>query len=50
MLFTACPREGDEALGILVLENCKVGITFTLCTRSSDVFPTDMLQIFFFTY
>lgn len=50
VLFTAFPREGNEALGILVLENCKVGITFTLCMRSSDVFPTDSLQIFFFTY
>lgn len=50
VLFAACPREGDEALGILVLENCKVGVTFALCTRSSDVFPTDMLQIFLFTY
>lgn len=45
MLLTAFPGKGDGTLGILVLENCKVGITFTMCVRNGGVFPTDSLQV-----
>lgn len=45
VLLAAFPGKGDETLAILVLENCKVGITFTTCMRNSGVFPTDFLQV-----
>ena len=45
VLLAAFPGKGDEALGILVLKNCKVGITFTKCMRNGGVFPADCLQV-----
>lgn len=44
MLLVAFPGKGDEALGILVLENCKVGITFTMCMRNGGVFPVTLCK------
>lgn len=44
VLLVAFPGKGDEALGILVLENCKVGITFTMCMRNGGVFPVTLCK------
>lgn len=43
--LAAFPGKGDEALGMLVLENCRVGITFAICMRNGSVFPTGSLQV-----
>ena len=45
VLLPAFPGKGCEALGMLVLENCKVGITFTVCTRNGGVLPPGSLQV-----
>lgn len=43
--FAAFSEEENEVLGILVPEECKVGITFTQCLRNGGVFLADSLQV-----
>lgn len=43
--FAAFPEEENEVLGILVPEDCKVGITFTQCLRNGGMFLADSLQV-----